>query len=1044
MTWDTQITRSGVRKAACLELVLDGGTYYFADTDLREPDKFWVGRIKSMSNITRTLDPTNRGMNIADVTVTLINHDDDSTDIGYFESLMQSETLDNREANVYLKFVEDDGTVVSEKIFSGIAIPGSLSGDGLTFTLTIRNALKAKLGILQRTINDIAHTSAPDGSAAGYPESTLGWGQNVVAGKVASNRGAVRCVMIDDTADSEQFLVTQGGCYDITDVYRKRSDAFTKLTLTTHYTVTLYAKDAEGNAYSYIELTAGQWQEGDELYANVEGIPGEGYCTFDGTNDYISGTGLTLPAGMADAFTVEVKVKNDLATMDSDRMYLTIFDGTTPTRILYMYCDNPSDNYRFIFRNNDDTEYVFDATTQVQNTSTDTIRLCYDGSGPTLKVFLDGVEETLQTVSGTLSGDGWDLNPDDVDIGIGARADTGGGKWDGRAYSAVFAEGYQIPSNGGTNDDTDPLENIATEYRLFYPYQNTNWYIEDLQGDNTLTCTSLTDADFTLVSLETNPAWCGDRLLRWPWYDWQLPCSDIDRASFATAAAECTTRGYDTANYFGYLVPESQKSIEQSGNQWTLLADYCRNFGHCAVIARDGQLEVKTIDITSTTSDTIPQYREKDGMFALPGVAIEKWRAFDLVNEVYAKYAHSHHDYEDSCRGYNTESQTQFNLTVTKHWSYRGAQDFSMVEDLLERDLALVSGQTSLVSFGASPGLSVLQDGSDVADYIALTCKRPNDWDEQQSIVISSSVNPVGGAGSVKCLPAQSHVGSVVVEEGASEPTGETLVASVSTFVGETGTWCGSNGHTDAKGTSSYGTQDYLRHGHHYGQTGTAHCVDHSPPCVPYESDANDEHNNLGVKQVPLCGWNSLGYSNVNWRSLLRYSFSGWAGRTIVSASVRLYVIQAPSLIWGYTINEEVVAYYPSPQCNNQVTCDFARSNADIWRSGWSGSTLHRCTETAFTTSSTWQGLSWSDGTDISTNLGTLGSGTGLKYVTLNAAGIAYLQDAVNGSADGGSGDEVNLTLGAFGAGDSTKSIKIASTRHSNADWKPALIITYT
>ena len=235
MSWETLVKEPGAWKAVCLELELDGTTKYFADTELRESNKFWQLRILNTSEITRGIDPTNNGFYISDVTITLDNSNNDSDDQGYFEELLNSETLDNRAANLYLKFKDSDGTIYSKQVYSGICLPGELSEDGCTFTLKLRSDFKAKLGMLRRPVNGIAFPEVPDGTVAAHPESTLGWGVNVVAGAVTSNkRGAVRLVMINDTANAEQFLIAGHGIHNAPAVYRKRANVFTLLAITTH------------------------------------------------------------------------------------------------------------------------------------------------------------------------------------------------------------------------------------------------------------------------------------------------------------------------------------------------------------------------------------------------------------------------------------------------------------------------------------------------------------------------------------------------------------------------------------------------------------------------------------------------------------------------------------------------------------------------------------------------------------------------------------------------------------------------------------------
>ena len=181
----------------------------------------------------------------------------------------------------------------------------------------------------------------------------------------------------------------------------------------------------------------------------------------------------------------------------------------------------------------------------------------------------------------------------------------------------------------------------------------------------------------------------------------------------------------------------------------------------------------------------------------------------------------------------------------------------------------------------------------------------------------------------------------------------------------------------------------------------------------------------------------SLGHGNINYRLLLRWDFSDWGGRTVTAAQLRLFIIDKPSQREMYTI--ETCQVYPGPEFS--ATGRNLAKNA----SGWQGSTVHRTSQTGWTTASTYQGLSWSDGSDIGTEYGTLGNGLDLVYIDLNADAITAINAAIGGTGDpGGSGSALNLTLGSFAAGWYSRNVRIASTRHVNANYRPALVLTYT
>ena len=90
-------------------------------------------------------------------------------------------------------------------------------------------------------------------------------------------------------------------------------------------------------------------------------------------------------------------------------------------------------------------------------------------------------------------------------------------------------------------------------------------------------------------------------------------------------------------------------------------------------------------------------------------------------------------------------------------------------------------------------------------------------------------------------------------------------------------------------------------------------------------------------------------------------------------------------------------------------------------------------------------GESWTDASKIDTTpFGSFGSGTGLKYITLNVDAKNYIQAAIDGTGDpGGAGNEVNLTLQGFNNGNYTQTCMIASREHSTSNYRPALLVAY-
>jgi len=233
--------------------------------------------------------------------------------------------------------------------------------------------------------------------------------------------------------------------------------------------------------------------------------------------------------------------------------------------------------------------------------------------------------------------------------------------------------------------------------------------------------------------------------------------------------------------------------------------------------------------------------------------------------------------------------------------------------------------------------------------------------------------------------------GAVTVAAGAGDPveTEVTVNASLDSFIGSTGTWCGGSApYTDGNDNAGYGALGYQRHGHWYAY-------------------------------YTVCIGAGLGWENINWRLLGRFPFAGWAGRTIVSAS-SVFTIEVPSMVYHYDV-----------------------SLSPVYMSKWSGGAIHRCLITDWDNTDTYNGIRaplsparWNDGSCVGVELGTLASGAGTKSVIFNAAGIAYVQAAANGTGDpAGAGTNVNLTLQGMANGQYWSACKITN-------WK--LIVVYT
>jgi len=312
------------RDAICLELQLGGGTRYYANTALHEPATYWAPRLLPDEDIVRSTDPHEGYLAALGVTVRLDNTD------GVISDLLDSDTIDGATALIYRKVVSNAGVVTS----TTTRLKGKcryVGGDQLAVRIEIMPPAITDLDYFQRKINATAFPTAPDGAVAGKP-STLGLGMTAPFGYCTNSKGKVELIMINDTPNAEKFGGIMGGVFDFSAVYRERADVLTLLAVTTHYTKTLYALDAEGNSHAFITLTSGTWAEGDRYFANIKGLPKDYYVTADGSADHLSRANADLSsdfpgkAAVSAAFTREIKAYPTNITAGN---YALDVDGST-------------------------------------------------------------------------------------------------------------------------------------------------------------------------------------------------------------------------------------------------------------------------------------------------------------------------------------------------------------------------------------------------------------------------------------------------------------------------------------------------------------------------------------------------------------------------------------------------------------------------------------------------------------------------------------------------------------------------------------------
>lgn len=321
-TFEELIQRTTVSGGLCLELILDGGTYRYSTTAIHEPTAFWEPRIVDLPWTRRGCSLENGTIEFSPLIVTLDNAD------GVITDLLDNERLQGRAANIYLKLLDDDDTWVTGPLYSGtITTRNGRIRDCVRVELQLDLATGAYLSRnLQNTVtNDVFTTAHADSYGKAMP---------IALGNNTTTNGAVKGIIIDTTDNAEKILFAQGAAFSIDNVYRLRSGAWTTLTLTTHYTVTKYARDSKGRVYAYVTLTStAAYADGDQYYANMKGIPAPetGYATLTGTQ-YFTATAANTPnvpgrTGVTDAMATRAKLYLDAdyyIDLDGSSEYMTL------------------------------------------------------------------------------------------------------------------------------------------------------------------------------------------------------------------------------------------------------------------------------------------------------------------------------------------------------------------------------------------------------------------------------------------------------------------------------------------------------------------------------------------------------------------------------------------------------------------------------------------------------------------------------------------------------------------------------------------------
>jgi len=1011
------------RDAICLELQLGGGTKYYANTALHEPATYWEPRLLPDEDIVRSTDPHEGYLAALGVTVRLDNTD------GMISDLLDTDTIDGATALIYRKVVSNAGVVTS----TTTRLRGKcryVGGDQLAVRIEIMPPAITDLDYFQRKINATAFPTAPDGAVAGKP-STLGLGMAAPFGYCTNSKGKVELIMINDTANAEKYGGIMGGVFDFSAVYRERADVLTLLTVTTHYVKTLYALDAEGNPHSYITLTSGTWAEGDRYFADIKGPPKEYYVTTDGANDFFSRANADLSSdfpGKAAVTNYSFEFRFRTGAAVTTHVIESKWNATTGQFSWMLWIDNGT--LKWTHRTSAPATIPVTGPALAANTAY--YARAYWTAGEL--VYLRVQATTYQSASVAAS-----LNASTADFVTGAGGDASS-KHNGRIYYMIWAEGAQPLTGANTNDRQQPLEDIKGEWQFSGIAQVGGagaYYARDRVGSNHLTATSLTQADITLVSYETSGPWMLDRALRWNDYNWQLAGDLISRESLATLLAAFEAAGYNDAAgtwFAGMLPPDPGMVMETSA----VLREFCWALSCVPYVTPEGRLAFIDFDAT-TEPESANVYAEQLGQIvdARLGSPLPKWNECPRV--LFDRLHRNDGSWGSSAVATNQESIDNYGL-AEEDAEFALIGNINYLAPLIGRHMLKRSGRPATATIELA-GYDAWAEDIGSKPQFTLPNMRGS-WQDRSLLLYQVEDGIWDYKPKLTGIECGAQCGSIVVTaKGAvvQDETGATVLMSADTFIGKS-----DNGvHIDAHNATAYGALTYLRHGHHWGNPTACYCVSSVGGYIGEFANAAaaKAYADATYWGVPMWKHIAKGYNNGDWRSLFRASFAAHAGKTIDTIQLRLFVIEKPSLEWKFNIAEELNLFEYHIGTNVlYLAGNYALPGGFQYRSGWSGGAVHRCTDTNWTTASTWFGEGWTDA-KVSTQLGTFGSAAGLIYVPLNKT---YFQAACNGTADGGGGNEVNLVLEAHAGGDYSQNIKIASSRHGTVDYRPALLVTFS
>ncbi len=717
--------------AVCLLIELDNQTLYFSDTALHEATIDWKERIVDQSGNRRGFSLETGWIEQSSFAVTLDNSD------GLITDLMRENDFSRKPVSVFLKRIENGSVVFSELRGSGF-----ISLDETEIRNEVEVVLKIDPYIFShfRTFLQDIMTGGLFPDAA---EEHIGLSFPIVLGNASRTNGCVKCLILDHAGHSgtaQQLLCNQGGLFDVPNVFRKRDSGFTTLNPSTHYDIITFEEHETGCFHGHVILKAAAGhQDGDEYFANVKGMPEEGFVTLDGSNDWLeidAADTVGMPGhDFLGSFTVETKYR--AATVPRTGGVIGVFDSTD--RSWSVNQSNVLDIVTLSLGTDAGARNYLPDTTVTAGT--DYIeRWVVDFEAGIVRAWRDGVELSF-TGSTNLPSGAIELNQSSEPFKIGSQHFIGNDvPFSGRIYYGIVAKGAQ-PLTTGSSDRDDPLENIISEHRLFYNG-------EDLTGNNDLTEVSLSSSDYTLVDYERNPAWILDRLLRWTWF-WNIPSSAVNRATFAAMAEYFTSVGFDTDEYFSGAIPETFGESQES-------SDILQKFLLCCGAALSSDSDGKLILINSDFSvlpvegDSIVTVSHQLGDLVESTVTI----AYEPIKAANIQYKGSHHEknYAAMLQGFNKTvkgKEVNINLPYVGH--------LEQAKNIIDIQMLNQSGKFVLVDLSVAGYQGLLNEVGNFVDLNLPLIK----YEDKSFRVFGVSDNLLSGSPDIHLISLGDQVGII-------------------------------------------------------------------------------------------------------------------------------------------------------------------------------------------------------------------------------------------------------------------------------------------